>query len=223
MQYFSFISENMELFKFLYSLIVILICVVIVLKTNKLFKLSLHQGIRYFRNAFFFYGFAFVLRYMLTGSNYFILMKGIFQFFIIMGGFFLLYSLLWRKFENNKGSKSSFFNPIIVVFYLITLIVVLLDYFWGTYNFMFFSQIILFGLASMISFKNYLKKGKKRPFPRLYFIVMIFSFFAWSFNFIFTSFVYFGRLRWIANVYGLNIIVFLIFLYGVIKVTKKKD
>jgi len=51
---------------------------------------------------------------------------------------------------------------------------------------------------------------------------MILNFIAWTLNFIFSSF--FGsRLRWLANVYVLNVIVFLIFLYGVIKVTKKDN
>ena len=83
---------------------------------------------------------------------------------------------------------------------------------------MIFSQIILFSFASIISFNNYKEKGKEHKFLKLYFLVMILSFFAWSFNFIFSYF--FDRLRWLANVYILNIIVFLIFLYGVIKVTK---
>tara|TARA_Y100000310_G_scaffold327801_1_gene394721 strand:- start:568 stop:1176 length:609 start_codon:yes stop_codon:yes gene_type:complete len=195
------------------------ICLIVVIKTDRLFKISSHQGIRYFRNAFFFYGVAFVLRYLLNISRYYDLIKAGFQFFMIMAGFFLLYSLLWKRFENKEGSKSSFFNSRIFIFYILTIIIILLDYFWASHNFMIFSQIILFSFASIISFNNYKEKGKEHKFLKLYFLVMILSFFAWSFNFIFSYF--FDRLRWLANVYILNIIVFLIFLYGVIKVTQK--
>ena len=214
--------ENKELIKIIYALAIMFICAFIVLKTDRLFQLSLHRGIRYFRNAFFFYGVAFILRYSLVYNSYFFLVKAFFQFFIIMAGFFLLYSLLWKNFETSKGSRSSFFNPIIFVFYMITLIIIFLDYLWGIYYFMFFSQIILFGLASIISCRNYKKNGKKHKFLKLYFIIMILSFFAWVFNFIFGSF-FNWRLRWLANVYALNIIVFLVFLYGVIKLTKKQN
>ena len=97
-----------------------------------------------------------------------------------------------------------------------------LDYLWEGYTFMFISQIILFGFASIISYKNYKSGGKQHKFLKLYFCVMILNFIAWTLNFIFSSF--FGsRLRWLANVYVLNVIVFLIFLYGVIKVTKKDN
>ena len=215
------IAENKELLRFFYSMFIAFVCLIIVLKTDRLFKISYHQGIRYFRNAFFFYGIAFVLRYLLNEPPYYNLTKAVFQFFLIMGGFFLLYSLLWKKFETRGGSKSSFFNSRIFIFYFLTIIIILFDYLWATYNFTFFSQIILFALASMISFKNYKERGKEHGFLKLYFAVMILSFFAWAFNFIFSHF--FDRLRWLANVYALNIIVFLIFLYGVIKITKKKD
>jgi len=219
---YNLIAENIELFRFFYSMLIAFICLVIVIKTDRLFRISFHQGIRYFRNAFFFYGVAFILRYLLTDTPYFFLIRAFFQFFIIMAGFFLLYSLLWKRFEKSKGSKSSFFNPVIFIFYMITLIIISLDYLWNVYYFMFFSQIILFGIATIISYKNYRQKGAEYNFLKLYFIVMVLNFFAWIFNLVFGTF--FGwRLRWLANVYALNIIVFLIFLYGVIKLTKKQN
>ena len=216
---YNLISGNTDLLRFFYSMFIAFICLIIVIKTDRLFRISSHQGIRYFRNAFFFYGVAFVLRYLLNTADYYDLIKAGFQFFIVMGGGFLLYSLLWRKFERNKESGSSLFNPGIMIFYVLALIIVGLDYLWGGYNFMFISQIILFLFASIISFNNYKLKGHK--FLKLYFVVMTLSFFAWSANFIFSHF--FDRLRWLANVYVLNIIVFLVLLYGVIKITRKGD
>jgi len=217
---YNLIAENINLLRFFYSMFIAFVCLIIVIKTDRLFRISSHQGIRYFRNAFFFYGVAFVLRYLLNNDSYHNLIKVGFQFFVIMGGGFLLYSLLWRKFEKDTESNSSLFNPGIIIFYILALIIVGLDCLWGGYNFMFISQIVLFIFASIISFKNYQIRGKGHKFLKLYFIVMILNFFAWTSNFIFANFLG-GRLRGLANVYILNIIVFLIFLYGVIKITRK--
>ncbi len=216
---YNFIAQNKDLFRFFYSFVIALICLVIVIKTDRLFRISSHQGIRYFRNAFFFYGLGFIFRYLLAKPIYFSLMRPVFEFFMIMGGFFLFYSLLWKRFESSKD-VSSLFNSKIIVFYALALIIVVLDFLWAWYNFMFFSQIILFGLASIISYKNYKKGRGQHKFLKLYFVIMVLSFIAWSLNFIFAYFLG-GRLRWVANIYFLNMLVFLIFLYGVIKVTKK--
>jgi len=216
---YSLVSQNLDLFRFLYSIVIAFICLIIVLKTDRLFRLSSHQGIRYFRNAFFFYGIAFVLRYLLANPIYFFSTRLVFEFFMVMGGFFLFYSLLWKRLDGSENI-SSLLNPKIMIFYVLAFIIAFLDYLWGGYNFMFLSQIVLFAFASIISYKNYQKGGKKHKFLKLYFVVMILSFIAWGLNFILAS-LNNWRLRWFSNIYALNIIVFLIFLYGVIKATKK--
>ena len=218
---YNFIATNLDLFRFIYSVFIAFVCLIIVIKTDRVFKLSNHQGIRYFRNAFFFYSVAFILRYLLSGPNYFPLAKPFFEFFIVMAGFFLIYSLLWKKLGISKYS-SSLFNPILGIFYILSLIVVFFDYIFLGYFFLYFSQIILFSIASIISCKNYKSKGKTHKFLKLYFFVMILNFLVWSFNFLFTNFLG-GKLRWLANVYVLNTIVFLIILYGVIKITKRDN
>lgn len=220
LQIYGFIAQNKELFRFLYSVIIAFICLVIVLKTDRLFRISSHQGIRYFRNAFFFYGLAFVFRYILANPIYFNLMRMVFEFFMIMGGFCLFYSLIWKKFEGPKDS-SSLFNRKILIFYLLAIILVFLDYLWGGYYFMFSSQIILFFFASIISYNNYKKGKKEHKFLKSYFVIMILSFIAWSLNFVFSFFLDW-RLRWVSNIYVINVLVFLIFLYGVIRLTKKR-
>ena len=223
---YSWIIENKEFFRFIYTIIIGLICFTIVIKTDKLFRLSLHQGIRYFRNAFFFYGFAFIMRYLL-GTVYFftnrtavhsIIMQIVFEFFLIMAGFSLLYSLLWKRFEIKK-SASSLFNVRFAIFYSIALVIVFLDVLWATYYFMFLLQIILFSSASMISYVNY-KKSERENFLKLYFIVMLLNLVAWIANFVVANF-----LSWhgggVIGIYILNIIIFFLFLYGVVRVTKK--
>tara|TARA_Y100000034_G_scaffold34251_1_gene41975 strand:- start:784 stop:1461 length:678 start_codon:yes stop_codon:yes gene_type:complete len=224
---YSLIIENKELLKIFYGLIIALICFVIVLKTNKLFSLSLHKGIRYFRNAFFFYGIAFIIRYLLgafflSNPNYYFVINLLFEYFLVMGGFFLLYSLLWKRFENAKTNyNSSLFNTKIFLFYFMSLIIVFLDYIWQTYYFMFFSQIIIFVSAVIISYINYKKNGKQHKFLKLYFIAMILSLITWILNFLAALFLDWNK-GVLTNIYLINIVIFLLFLYGVIKVTGRK-
>jgi len=231
MQEYSWIIQNKELLKLVYSIIIILICFVIVLKTNRLFKLSLHQGIRYFRNAFFFYGIAFFLRYILgsklifnsisLSQNYFII--GIlFEFFLIMAGFFLLYSLIWKRIEGiGKREDSSLLNPKMVLFYIMSFIIAYLDFLWKDYFFMFLSQILIFIIASVISYLNYKNLGNKRLFLKFYFVAMLLSLTAWVLNALLS--LYFNWNQGVLiNIYLINIIIFGLFLYGVIRVTKRK-
>ena len=202
---YDFCSVNLSLFRLFYSLFITLICLVIVLKTNKMFKVSNHQGIRYFRNAFFFYGIAFLFRYLLSVTYF---ATPIFEFFMIMAGFSLLYSLIWRNFEV-EGSPSSLFNYYMSLFYIMAVTMVCLDFLFQSFLVLFLSQIIVFVIISIISFKN-IKKG---GFSKKYHIAMVFCFLAWTLNLIFVSFL--PRLRFIGNIYVLNLIVFLMILYGV--------
>jgi len=223
------IIQNRELIKLIYGLIVVLICVIIVFKTDKLFRISSYQGIRYFRNAFFFYGIAFAVRYFI-GSRFFyetvgigypivksLFIKSIFEYFIIVAGFFLFYSLIWKKIETTKQPPgSSLFNKNLIIFYLMALIIVILDYTWNTYFLMFLSQIVLFSLASTISYVNYKEKGIQHKFLKFYFIAMLLTLTAWVLNAILSLEANIGVL---IGIYIINFIIFLLFLFGVMKVT----
>jgi len=226
MEVYSLIVRNQELFRLVYTLLIGIACFAIVVRTNRLFRLSFHQGIRYFRNAFFFYGLAFLIRYPL-GESYFLIYKiipsfitkALFEFFLIMGGFSLLYSLLWKKLETEKGSLSSLFNAKIALFYALALVIVGLDYLWKTYYLMFASQIILFGYASTISYLIYIKSENQQNFLKLYLVVMILNLIAWLSNFVVAVFFNWHQ-GGIISIHILNVIIFLLFLYSVVKATK---
>jgi len=222
MDLYDLIIGNREIFILIYTMLIGLICFIIVLRTDRLFRLSFHQGIRYFRNAFFFYGLAFISKYLLgttpINRN---LMKGIFEFFLIIAGFSLLYSLTWKKIEYLKtGSNSSLFNLRVSLFYLMAFILVGLDYLWQTYSFMFASQIVLFVYASIISGINYRKSKKKNNFMKVYFVVILLNLLAWILNFVVASLFNWNQIG-VINIYILNLIIFALFLYGVTNVTKK--
>ncbi len=240
MDVYALIFENRNLLKLIYTILIGVICLVIVAKTHKLFRVSLHQGIRYFRNAFLFYGLAFVIRYVLvTAYDYAgkfgvvyahaYVIKIIFDFFLIMSSLFLLYSLLWKNFEDSENpSTSSLFNLQIAVFYILSAIVALLDYVWTTNYFMFLSQLIIFSFASGLCFAKLNKAKPMGGFFKLYFMVIALNFIAWlvnlaistSFDFVITS-GFDWRRAGVIFTYLLNIIIFVLFLYSVSKSTKR--
>ena len=198
------------------------ICAFIVLKTDRLFQISLHRVIRYLRNAFFFYGVGFFIRYILSPyiPNYFFIFS-LFEFFLVMGGFFLLYSLLWKNFESpREKSVSSLFNLGIFIFYLISIVIVLLDYFWQTYYFLFISQILIFLIVAAISCSKYLQDKIKHRFMKQYFFAMLVGLIAWILNAL-ASLLFSLNPFVVIIIYLLNVIIFLIFLYGILKFTRR--
>lgn len=227
MNIYDVVWQNKEIFKLIYTIIVGLICFTIVLRTNRLFKLSMHRGIRYFRNAFFFYGLAFIMRYILGLASFIgnfnelypFIIKGVFEFFLIMAGFSLVYSLLWKKFEPVKGFHSSLFNLRMFLLYLLAIVIVILDYLWKTYFFMFLLQVVLFTFASLISLFKY-KTSKEKGLLKLYVIVIFLNLLAWITNFLVATFFEWHK-GGVIGLYVLNIIIFILLLYGVMNVTKK--
>jgi hypothetical protein len=223
----SWVIENRWILEIFYALIISSICFAIVLKTDKFFKLSLHQGIRYFRNAFFFYGIAFVGKYLFglfsdLSLDYLFVTQVLFEFFLVMAGFFLFYSLVWRKFESEKAHYlTSLVNSRIIIFELFALAIAVLDSFWHTYYIMFFSQILVFFCASIIAYSNYIKKDrKKHRFLKFYFVAMLLELSAWILNYLVAAYFNWRHLV-LTDIGILNAIFFLLFLCGVIKITKK--
>ncbi|MEK6914011.1 MAG: hypothetical protein AABW47_05080 [Nanoarchaeota archaeon] len=221
----SLVIEYKWMLEVFYALAITAICMLIVLKTDKFYKLSLHQGIRYFRNAFFFFGIAFVGRYVfgifsdLALHSAFIV-GFFFEYFLIMAGFFLLYSLIWKKIESpNETYLTSLFNAKVMVFHGMALVLALLDKTLQTYYFMFFSQMLIFAYASVLSYKNY-RKNVKHDFPKFYFVATMIGFVAWTINFLAASYFEWNH-GLLIDVGLMNIMFFLLFLYGVVKVTKK--
>ena len=228
MDWYSFIILNRELIKILYGIILVVICLVIVARSHRLFKLSSYEGIRYFRNAFLFYAIAFIFRYILDSfisygiidMGYTNLIRIVFEFFLIIAGFFLLYSLLWKRIEGSRGSFSSILNLRILVFYGMAFIITILDYTWNTYYFMFFSQIIIFICAAIISYINYIRNGRKGRFLKFYFLAMILALISGILNTAVAAYFNWDR-GVLFFVYIINILIFLLFLYGIMRITNQ--
>lgn len=230
MEWLDWIVANREVIKIFYGLLIAIICLIIVSRSHRLYHLSFYEGIRYFRNAFLFFGIAFIFRYIIGGfANFGIISTDflvpiiiLFEFFLLMAGFFLLYSLIWKRIDGIRGSFSSILNSRILIFYVMAFIITIIDYLWGSYYFMFLSQIIVFVSAAIISYINYATNGKKRGFLKFYFLAMILALTAWILNAITAAFFNWERGA-LVFVYSLNIIIFFLFLYGIMRITKKPD
>ncbi len=237
MNLIGIIETNKDILKLVYTLILFFICFSIVIKTNKLFKLSSHQGIRYFRNAFLFYGLAFIFKY-LTGiptdysyewiSGFFSPAKIFYEFLLVMAAFFLLYSMLWKHFEETTGSFSSLFNPRIIIFYALALIISILDSIWGTYYFVFLLQTITFSFAAGHAFARYYDGSKNSGFFGLYLLVIVLNLVIWTAQSVILSSFKFDidsvidwHLYSVITLYLLNGIIFSIIWYGVDRTTKR--
>ena len=226
---FGWIIENKEILKIIYALLICSIAAIITLKTDRLFKISDHQGLRYFRNSFFFYGLAFFTRFILGKATISIYKYGevyqqitilLFKFFIIMAGFFLLYSLIWKHVEKIKNYHS-FLNLRVSLFYVATLLIISLDFIFNTNIFMYLSQVGLFFILSVLAYKNYIKDKGESVFLKYYFTTMLLGFIAWILNTILYCFLSGDPGITQIFIYGLNILFFIFFLFGIIKITNK--
>ncbi len=96
----------------IYAFVIIICCLMIYLGTKELYKLSAHEGIKYFRISFLLFALAFFFRsfiklafLIVKDPRIFILPPDIFQslttilfiYFSTIAIFYLIYSMLWKK------------------------------------------------------------------------------------------------------------------------------
>jgi len=112
----------------IYSFIIILSSLMIFFSTKEIYKLSSYKGLKYFRYAFLFFAIAYFLRYstifLLKFLNKFqairipprsilTLSLFLFMYFSSMAIFYLLYSVMWKKW--GPDSKIIIFNMISLI------------------------------------------------------------------------------------------------------------
>jgi hypothetical protein len=174
----------------IYLILLIIPTLFIYLKTRKLYKFSGYKGINYYSKAFLFLSIGFIIRYIVMISKIlqnnfqtiqeFNIITIIMEFFLIVPGLFLLYSMIWQRFEKSHYSHKFTISQLII--YFIALSIALIDMYLGNFIFMYTSQILIFFIASIISYNKYLKN--KNNFLQLYFISMILFLFIWIINLI---------------------------------------
>jgi hypothetical protein len=202
----------------IYYLFIILCCTVIYLRTKRLYDLSQYEGLRYFKSAFLYYGLGYGASYLLQMSFYFqkelyyilsMPMAAVTGYLLSMGGFFLVYSLIWKGF--GSGTRIMFLHAS-------SAIIGLLNAASGSPTVLYLTQMAVFAYASLISFQNY-AQSRKKIFPQLFFITTVLLLVAWIMNFAYQV-LYFVFPDFYIYVQIVTMVIFTIFLYLVLSLTR---
>jgi hypothetical protein len=153
-----------------------------------MYELSSHKGIKYFRQAFLFFGIAFFFRYFVMFLLMFFNIPRAFEFsprfigtltlFIFlyassMAIFYLLYSVIWKKFNlNQKG---------IYAFHFLAFLISVISISTQNVGVLLSLQFGLFLSVAILSFIFHKYSKNKKPQLRLIYLLL---FLFWIFNII---------------------------------------
>jgi len=170
----------------IYSFVIIACSLMIYFSTREMYELSSYKGIKYFRKAFLFFGIAFFFRYFVMFMLKFVNIPRTIEFsprifgtatlFVFlyassMSIFYLLYSIIWKKFNfNQKG---------IYVFHLLAIIISIASIFTQNVGTLLSMQFGLFLCVAVLSFVFH-KEKKGLQLRLIYLLLFIF----WIFNII---------------------------------------
>jgi hypothetical protein len=201
----------------IYNFIIISSCVFIFLKTRKIYNLTAHEGIRAFRNAFLFWGLAFIARFVsYILRNIFVNLQAVLvsdfalYYTLSLGGFYLVYSLVWKNLE---GQREMLLHG--------TAIVIALTEVFYLHNIVYVTQLVVLLFGITISYSNYQQalRENRKSFQQLYFIGLILAIIGYLVNYAaifivrhYPIFTYYA--------YAITAGAFFIFVFGVIKTLK---
>lgn len=166
-------SPQLFVFETFVYLVIIISCLHIFKKTDALYRLSLQKGIRYFSAAFAIFTVCFSLMYLYFLVKFFsgadpmiglslIIVSHIALFLGVLGGLYLAYSLVWRRFECDSTAclKSSRLISMITI----SAVVAIVDmYFYMakgvSVNLYFYVMMIILGGAILHNWKHHKRKG----------------------------------------------------------------
>ena len=205
----------------IYSLVVILSCFLIYIKTKELYDLTSYKGVKYFRNTFLFFGITYFVRFILhlvfisRIDRVFFKSIGLFEiaFFIMsysstMALIYLIYSVFWKELNNKFFSNIKYFNLIALIMAFISIIIRV-----PLAIFIFQAFIIL--LLIIIGYSLYKKKKHKGNLSQLY-LVYVLIFILWIVSNILEFITYFSPAIGLI-VYALSILSFVIILLKVFR------
>jgi hypothetical protein len=167
----------------IYSFVIIICSLMIYFGTKELYELSSHRGIKYFRLAFLFFAIAYFFRSFIKFIIVYLNVPGIFDlnpkifgilfgtftlfifiYFSSMAIFYLLYSVMWKKWNGDKMHYFHLFSLAIAAFitlYKDPLIHLIMNLF-------------LFLIVVFIAYTAYREKHKNNSIYLNYFLLLIF-------------------------------------------------
>ncbi|MFA5258932.1 MAG: hypothetical protein WC979_04845 [Candidatus Pacearchaeota archaeon] len=207
----------------LYSFVIIICSLMVYVATKEMYELSSYKGIKYFRQAFLFFAFAYFFRYflqfcfLLFGKGEFFdlsprllgsISTFLFLYFSSMAILYLMYSVMWKK-SNHSMTKIYFFN-------FVSLIISLTALLFAGREVFFVLNLILLIIVLFSLFIAY-KDSKNKSGKSLYLIYLLLSIF-WSLNIIDILIPRFSQVYKLI-IYLVSILLFMIILYKVLRKT----
>ena len=174
-----------------YTLIVVFLCFTIYYKTREIFDLTKHEGIKYFRITFLFFGLAYISRFIsvllklivITFDIYFpihifVIIPLVFiGYFSTMAILSLTYSILWKKLQ----IKHTFLKHTFILFNIIAVIISGIAFFSRSPFILISAQALLLIFTSIIiAFYIF---SNSRKISQLYILYILFFLF-WIVNLI---------------------------------------
>ncbi len=204
--------------EFIYTAIIVFFCFLIYFMTREFYNLSKYQGIKYFRYAFLFFGFAYLSRFIihlfqLTGISSVIMGPRRFMFpsfmfpvgyFSTMAIFYLTYSTIWKRVD---------YKHFLLLSNIVAISLSLIAFLTRSTFILSMLQLALLLAAVIISVTKHEKRKKATPVRALYVLISLF----WLINvFVLnTRILFLSQLKIIFQI--LSIFVFFVILYKVIK------
>jgi len=203
----------------IYSFVIILCSLMVYHATKEMYELSSYKGLKYFRQAFLFFAAAYFFRYFIQFFLVFFNIQDILEFspryigwislflFLFsssMAVFYLLYSVMWKKWNHSKSR--------ILLFNLLALIIAWIGSSFRGIGVSLVLNLILLVFVSFVLFIAYKDKRKGKSLFIIYLLLFIF----WALNVIDILIPKF--LQWYnLLIYLSSIGLFMIILYKVLK------
>lgn len=214
----------------IYAFVIVVCSIMVYHATKEMYELTSYKGIKYFRQAFLFFAIAYFLRYSIKFFLIFFNLREsiefsfqhmggmppfifgwaslfVFLYFSSMAVFYLLYSIMWKKWSRSKLS--------IYLFNILSLIIAFIGASFGGRQMYLILNILLFLLVSFILFVAY-KDSKKKQKEKGLFVIYLLLFAFWILNVVDTllpKFLQFYQML----IYLTSIFLFMIILYKVLK------
>jgi len=173
--FFDPIMFGLEL---VFTIAAFIFCVLIFYKTREIYNLTKHKGIRYFRDAFLFFGLSYVLRFLFSIilvsriAFDFILPRYFFMptFILIMGYFstmaifYIIFSSVWKNFDN---------RILVILGHSVSILLSVICFLTESHMMLFFLQLVLLIIAAMLILA--MRKDGKKSFQTkgLYLLTLV--------------------------------------------------
>jgi len=177
----------------IYSFVIIVCSLMVYYGTKELYELSSHKGIRYFRKAFLFFAIAYFFRYSIRFILSFFHLRTIHEFSLIvfrpigpltllffmyfssMAVFYLLYSVMWKRWNGN--------SKMICIFHAVAVIIALASIISRRSDILLGINLFLFILVSFVYYIAHKDSKTKKKGHNLYVVYML-LFIFWVLNLI---------------------------------------